>query len=231
MAGNLAELVLLAIASAFYPVLLGIDIIAFRAPHPARLLAAFLAGGLVTTVSIGFAAVTVLQGSSLFSGSDEGSTNHAVGITVGALALVACFVLVRGYSLPGRERKQPDDSPKGPGRTERMLERGAPLAFVAGIILNIVPGVFPLVAIKNVAELDLHLAGKFAILVCFNVILFALIEIPLAGFLLSPVRTTELTTRFSAWLSRNARRVGAIALGAVGAYLLLRGIIGALLYG
>jgi hypothetical protein len=228
MGGNLAELLLLAIASAFYPVLIGIDLIAFRASHPARLLAAFLAGGLLTTTAVGFSAVTVLQGTSLFSGSNENDTNHAVGITIGALALLACFVLARGYSLPRQKKKEPDAA-KGPGRTERMLARGAPLAFVAGIVLNIVPGVFPLVGIKNISELDLHLAAKLAILVCFNLILFALIEIPLAGFLISPVRTTELTTRFSEWLGRNARRVGAIALGVAGTYLLLRGLIGVLL--
>ena len=37
-----------------------------------------------------------------------------------------------------------------------MLERGAPLAFVAGIVLNVFPGVFPLIALKDIAELDVN---------------------------------------------------------------------------
>ncbi len=230
MAGTYAELFVLAAASALYPVLLAIDIIAFRTPHPARLLGAFLAGGLLTTVSVGLAVVYALEGTSFVSGSEEKDTNHVVGIVAGALALLACFVLARGYSLP-RRRKPSAKTPKGPNRTERLLERGAPLAFVAGIVLSIVPGVFPLVALKNIAELDLHVAGTFAILVVFNLIMFVLIEVPLVGLVVSPDRTAELTTRFNDWLVRNARRVGAIALGAAGAYLLIRGIVGALLFG
>jgi len=42
-----AELVPLAIASAFWPVLLVVVLVALRAPHPARLLASFLAAALL----------------------------------------------------------------------------------------------------------------------------------------------------------------------------------------
>ena len=69
---------------------------------------------------------------------------------------------------------------------ERMLDHGAPLAFVAGIVFNIVPGVVPLVALKDIADLDYSFAATVGLLLGFYVIMFAFIEIPLAGYVVAP---------------------------------------------
>ena len=58
---ELLELTLLAIASAFWPVLVVVDLVALRAPRPIPLLAWFLAGGLLTTISEGLAIVFLLE--------------------------------------------------------------------------------------------------------------------------------------------------------------------------
>ncbi len=225
----MAELLILAVASAVYPVLLAVDLVAFRARQPARLLASFLAGGLLATMTVGLAVVYAFQGTSLVSSSNKKTTDHVLGIAVGALALVASLAVARGYRPPRRRRAEPKSVPEGPGWMERMLDRGAALAFVAGIALDIVPGVFPIVALKNVAELDYGFAATFFTLLAFNLILFTLIEIPLVGYVAAPARTVELTGRLNVWLGRNARRLGAAALGVVGLYLLTRGIVGAAL--
>ena len=54
---ELLELALLAIASAFWPVLIAVDLIALRTPRPATVLGWFLAGGLLTTIGEGHAQV------------------------------------------------------------------------------------------------------------------------------------------------------------------------------
>ena len=153
------ELLVLAIASAFWPILLVVVIISLRASHPILLLVSFLAGGLLTTMAVGLVVIYALQGSSLTGGS-QSTFDPAVLIVAGALALLAAAVLWRRYGvLPEAPAEKPADA--DPGRLERMLDRGAPLAFAAGIVCNIIPGVFPLVALKDIAEMDIGFAETF----------------------------------------------------------------------
>ncbi len=182
----------------------------------------FLAGGLLTTMAVGLVVIYALQGSSLTGGSQT-TFDPAVQIVVGALALLAAAVLWRRYGvLPAAPAEKPAD--QGPGRLERMLDRGAPLAFAAGIICNIVPGVFPLVALKDIAEMDINFAQTFVVLLGFYLIMFAFIEVPLVSYLVAPAWTQQATRRFNAWLDRNTRRVGIGALAVVGLYLVVKGI-------
>ncbi len=216
------ELLVLAIASAFWPILLVVVIVSLRASHPILLLVSFLAGGLLTTMAVGLVVIYALQGSSLTGGS-QATFDPAVQIVAGALALLAATVLWRRYGvLP----EAPAEKPAGadPGRLERMLDRGAPLAFAAGIVCNIVPGVFPLVALKDIAEMDIGFAQTFVVLLGFYLIMFAFIEVPLVSFLVAPERTQQATQRFNTWLDRNTRRVGIGALAGVGVYLVVKGI-------
>ena len=50
---NWLEIVLLAVASMFWPTLITIVVLALRVPQPVRILAWFLLGGLLTTITIG----------------------------------------------------------------------------------------------------------------------------------------------------------------------------------
>jgi hypothetical protein len=217
------ELLLLAIASMFWPILLAVVIIALRASHPILLLVSFLAGGLLTTMTIGLVVIYALQGSSL-TGKSQSTFDPGVEIAAGALALLAAAVLWRRYgALPEEPTQKPATGE--PGKLERMLDRGAPLAFAAGIVCNLVPGVFPLVALKDIAEMDLSFAETFATLLGFYLIMFAFIEVPLVSYLVAPEWTGQMTQRFNTWLDRNTRRVGIGALGGVGVYLVVKGIV------
>jgi hypothetical protein len=215
-----ADLVVLAVASAFWPALLAVVIVSLRAPHPARLMASFLAGGLLTTVTVGLAIIHALRSSPATS-SSRNSFGPGVAIVGGALALLAAYVLAS--KKPAAQQEQ--QTPKPPGRVERMLDRGVPLAFVAGILLDIIPGVLPFVALQRIAEMDLTVAETFAITLGFYVIMFAFVEIPLVAYLVAPSRTALATARFNAWLDRNARRLAVWALTVAGIYLLASGIV------
>ena len=147
-------MLLLAVASAFWPVLLVVVLVSLRARRPVRLLVSFLVGGLLTTMTIGLVIIYALEGSSL-TGHSKQTFEPWVKVTAGSLALLAAVVLWRD----SRHRRS---SPTGraptrrPGRLERMLEHGAPLAFAAGIIFNLFPGVFPLVALADIARGTSH---------------------------------------------------------------------------
>ena len=184
-----AELLPLAIASAFWPSLLAVAVVSLRAAHPARLLGSFLAGGLLTTMSVGLIIIYALQGTTRTS-SSRASFDAAVYLTVGVLALISAYVLQRGYgSSPSTPKQdQPQADKDEPGRIERMLDRGTPLAFVAGIILCVFPGFFPLIALKDIAQLDYSVAGTVVVLFAFYLVMFTLIEVPLVGFLTAPAQ-------------------------------------------
>ena len=112
-----------------------------------------------------------------------------------------------------------------PGWTQRTLERGAPLAFFVGIVLNIIPGVLPLVALKDIAQLDYSVGATVALVVGFYLIMFLPAEVPLGAFMIAPDRTSTVVHRFNDWLRRNARQIGVYVLALAGIYLVVRGIV------
>jgi Sap, sulfolipid-1-addressing protein len=216
------ELVWLAILSAFWPTLVVVDALAFQTPKPERILLSFLAGGLISTISIGTLVVLQLQDTAVVT-SSKSTTDPALNITIGALALLAAYVLARVRDLPLHRRK-PAGKPKRSPFATRAIESGAPLAFVAGVLLNIVPGVFPIIALKNLAELDYSSAETVAVLVGFYVVTFAFVEIPIMSFVVAHEWTRARVDQFNRWLGANQRRVVIWALVIGGVYLIARGV-------
>jgi hypothetical protein len=222
---NWLEIVLLAFASMFWPTLITIVVLALRVPQPVRILAWFLFGGLLTTITIGLLLVFTLQDSSFVSGSSR-SANPTLNILGGVLALAGAFYLSR---RPAHHRAEPaDGEKKQSGLTQRAVERGGLVAFTAGIVLNIVPGAFPFVALKDIAQLDASNATKAVSVVVFYVIMFAFAEVPIVAYLFAPERTTARVNDFNDWLGRNTTRVAISVLVVVGIYLTVRGLIQAL---
>ena len=219
------ELLVLALASMFWPTLIVIVVLALRVSHPVKILFWFLVGGLLTTVSVGIAVVFALQGASFMSGSTP-TIDPVVYITTGLLSLLAAFVLLRHQGRSHEKSPAPAKDPKSkPPLTQRVVESGASVAFVSGIVLNIVPGTFPLVALKDIAQLDASNAAKVATIVVFYVIMFAFIEVPIVAYQFAPERTTASVNEFNAWLGRNGRRVAAYVLATVGLYLTIHGVV------
>jgi Sap, sulfolipid-1-addressing protein len=222
------ELVLLGILSAFWPTLVLVDVLAFQTPKPGRILIAFLAGGLISTVTIGSILVLRLQGSALLT-SDRSTTDPTLNFVVAGIVFLAAHVLNRlgDKPLPRLRRRKPRKErhePKGPSFAERAIDRGPSLAFVAGLLLNILPGVFPIIALKNLTELDYSAAETVTILFVFYLIVFSFIEIPIVSYVVAPDWTENHVSRFNTWLGQNTRRVIVWALVAGGVYLTLRGI-------
>jgi hypothetical protein len=212
-----AELLLLALAAACWPTLIVVVVVSLRSPAPARFMASFLAAGLLTTVTLGLVGIYALRQTTLIS-ANKSHFGPVVGIAAGVLALLgAAYVRFR------HSHEDPDVPRTGPTRVERMLSRGARMAFVAGVVLNIVPGPGPLVAMEQIAELGKSFLVTFAIVLGFYLIMFAIVEIPLIGYLVVPERTARATAGFNAWLDRNGYRIAVGALGVLGLYLVVRG--------
>ncbi len=100
------ELLLLAIAAAFYPALLAVVIIFLGRPRPKKLLLFFLAGALLASISIGLIAVFALDGAD-FGSSTKNSLGAGLYIGLGTLGLLrACTSCDRHRSRSSRRRSR-----------------------------------------------------------------------------------------------------------------------------
>jgi sulfite exporter TauE/SafE len=221
---NWLEIVLLAFASMFWPTLITIVVLALRVPRPVRILSWFVLGGLLTTITIGLVLVFALQDADFISGSSR-PVNPVLNITAGVLALAVAFYLARR----GRRHVEPAATEeKKSGLTQRAVERGGLVAFLAGVVLNIVPGAFPVVALKDIAQLDSGDATKVVSVIVFYVIMFSFAEVPIVAYLFAPERTTARVNEFNTWLRRNSTHIAVGVLAAVGIYLTVRGLVQAI---
>jgi hypothetical protein len=64
------------------------------------------------------------------------------------------------------------------------------------------------------------------VVIAFNVIMLMLLELPLLRFVFAPDWTPGAVPRAKAWVGRNGRKAALIALTAIGAALVIKGIIG-----
>jgi hypothetical protein len=209
-------------------------IIILTRPQPLRLLAAFLIGGMATSIVVGFVVLKVIDGTGIATGSTGKSVGPGIDIAVGVASLALAWVAATGRALPfaerraarkrKREEKKAQEDAKDPW-TKRILARDSLwLAFALGIVLDL-PSVWYLAALKDIAEANHGVGVEFAAILTFNLIMFALIEIPLVYYLLAPERAAAIVERGSAWAHRNARQIGAWVAGVIGAYLVISGIL------
>jgi hypothetical protein len=222
---NIADYLVLAVASALWPTLIAIVILALTRPNPARLLLFFVLGGLLTTIGMGLAIVFLVQGSQIVSGSRP-PADPILDLTVGLLALVVAFLAHRREGRPAPVPKKPESKPSdAPSWSARLLERGAFFALVLGIVINVMPGFFYLVALKDIAEGDYSSAEVVVLVIVFCLLMFALVELPLVGYLVAPAKTGERVDGFNAWLRTNKIRLVRIIATVIGVYLVVRGTI------
>ncbi len=223
----LVEIYVLACLAMFFPLLLIVVVLALNTSKPEPILAGFLAGGLLTTITVGSTIVFAFEGSSFVTGSRP-PADAWVDLVVGALALLAAFVLRRTNTKRKHNPPEPEaKKSKGPGWIERLVDRGAPLAFVAGILATIVPGPGPILAMKKIAELDYTTSETLAVVVTFYLIMFTFVEVPLVGFLVAPEWTKRNVTSFNAWLGKNLMRLATWALVVIGVFAIVRGLFAA----
>ena len=141
-------------------------------PSPKRLLSFFLAGALLVSVGIGLAAVTVLDAANL-SSSTQRTVHAAIDIPLGIVAVV----VGAHFLLTAPKPKQPKKD-SGPSLTQRVLSKDSSwLVFLLGIILDM-PGIWYLIALKDIGLADYGTAEKVLLVLGFNVVMFAFIEVP-----------------------------------------------------
>jgi MFS family permease len=220
------NVVVLAVGAAVSPTILAVVIVVLHRPQPRRLLAAYLVGGLLTSIAVGIAIVTSLSELDVVSGSSP-AADPIVNFTIGFLSLLVAYVLAsdRG-GLSERRREKKATKPQRDPWSERVLSRGtAPIAFAVGVALNL-PGAFYLVALKDIAQGQDGLGNQVVAIVIFNLIMFVLAEVPLLGYSFAPEATQTRVEQLNDWMARNARQIVIVVATVFGLYLVGRGIVG-----
>jgi hypothetical protein len=226
-----ANILLLALAAAFYPTLLAIVIVVLGRPRPARLLAAYLAGGMLVSVGIGLGVVFVLEGVGADEGGNSTTTAGAVAdIAVGALALCLAVAIHTGRDpRPARLKKkrgaEASAGPKKPTWAQRAIRHDSlKVAFGLGVLLDL-PSVWYLIALKDIVNGSYSAVAEVLLVLVFNLIMFVLIEVPLIAYLVAPEKAAGIVARFNAWIRSHGRRIMEGVAGLFGAYLVVKGVV------
>ncbi len=228
------SLLLLAFEAALYPTLLAAVVILLSLERPARLIAAYLAGGMVISIGLGLAIVFALDGSTLVQ-SNTSLLSWTADLAIGGLAVLVAVALAthaddrmrarrrRSRRRRGRPEPEPEITKAEPW-SQRILARGSvPIVFVAALFVN-VPGAAYLIALKDIAAAHSSTETVVAQILLFNVIMFLLAEIPLAGLLIAPERTAGFVDQMNTWLRDHSRQLAIVICITMGGYLIARGL-------
>lgn len=232
----MAEIVLLAVASAVFPTLLACVAIIISRPEPRWLLVAFYAGGLIASLVSGFILLSLFNGGDSALGSTSTTPHPGVSITGGVLALVFAWLMAtaRGRAIlkrlrSGRERRHPkrEHKPKHESVTtwaEQHLDHASMrVAFVIGAAIDL-PGPFYILALGEISRGHYTRTEQVALVLLFNAIMFILIEAPLVGYVVNPKATQLRVGELSRWLNANGLRITGGLVGLFGVGLLVEGI-------
>jgi uncharacterized membrane protein YidH (DUF202 family) len=208
------------------PTLVAVTTLMLLLPDPKKLMAGYLLGAYLTSITIGIVIVLAAEHSGIVKAGKR-SINPGVDLALGAILVILGVVLRSGRDRRVRERRaehKRDKPPKTP-RWQKVLSRGDPrIAFAVGIVLNL-PGASYLAALTGIAKLNTSNFVAVLLVVMVNVIMLALLEIPLLCFIVAPESTPTVIERGKGAVSRHGRRFvtrGALILGTL---LLVRGII------
>lgn len=226
----MGEVVLLSFTAALNPTLVAATTVMLLLPHPTRLMLGYYLGALMTSITLGLVIVFSLSNSST-TNTTENTVSPVVDIAIGLLLLVIAGVLATGRDEPVRERraKRKEAKPdKGPPRWQRELSKGsARTTFIVGALLTL-PGASYLAGLHQIHELHYSTAATVAVVVGFNLVMLLLLEAPMIAFVVAPDWTPDAIDRAKAWIGRHARKFATYGLAAVGAALVIKGIVGLL---
>jgi hypothetical protein len=224
----MSQVILLSLTASLNPTLVAATTVMLLLDKPAKLMLGYLLGAYMTSITLGLVIVFSLSNSSS-TNTTENTLSPAVDIGLGALALAVSFVLYTGGHERIRERRRerkaskPD---KGPPRWQRELSKGSPrTTFVVGALLTL-PGASYLAGLDQIHKLKYSTATTVLLVIGFNLVMLWLLEIPLASFQVAPEWTPRAIERAKLWVSRHAHIFAVRGFAALGALLIIKGIIG-----
>jgi hypothetical protein len=220
----MGQVFVIAVVSAFDAGLLTAAVVMLGRPQPARQLGAYLIGGLGFSIIFGLLIVLALHGSNLRLGR---STQGIIEVAAGALLLAVAGAEWAGRKVqwhPRRTRKRDADRSGRQSLHDRALGHDSLwVAWAAGALYS-APGAYYLAGLALLAKQNLSAITNVLVILGFNLIQFALIELPLIGLVVAPDRARALTEKLNDWMTAHRRIVIVCLAGVIGGYLLISGV-------
>lgn len=226
----MSDVILLSLTASLNPTLVAATTVMLLLDRPVRLMAGYLAGAYITSITLGMIIVFSLSDSSA-ANTTENTLSPSVDIGLGAVCLAISFVFYTGRVERMRERRAERKAAKGPAepaRWQRELSKGSPrVTFLVGAALTL-PGASYLAGLASIHKLHYSTAETVLLVIGFNLVMMWLLEVPLVSFIIAPDKTPELIARAKAWVSRHAHAFAVRGFAAVGVLLIIKGLIGLL---
>lgn len=216
-------LLLMAVAASLEPLRIGMTVVMINRPRPGPQLLAFLVGGFSMGTAVGVIVLFVLRPA-------LGSANVTlprVQIVVGAIVLTNAILVATGV-WGGRRGDRPPGRLWGAlaARARQLLDgRSLWTAGVAGVGIAL-PSVDYVAALALIVATGAAAATQLSALMLFNLVAFALVEIPLLCYLVAPDATRGMLGALYDRLRSQGRRGASVLLGGVGCVLLGVGFAG-----
>jgi hypothetical protein len=225
-----SRVVLFAFTAAFNPTLVAATTVMLLLEKPMRLMLGYLAGAMMTSLTLGMVIVFALPDSSA-TNTTENTISPAVDIALGGLFLLVAFAVASGRTASISERRKEKKAAKpdkGPPRWQRELSRGSPwVTFAVGALLTL-PGASYLAGLSEIHKHHLSTAETVLAVIGFNLIMMLILEIPILCYALAPGWTPGAIERGKAWVGRHAHVVAVRGFSVIGGLLVAKGIVGLL---
>jgi hypothetical protein len=199
-----------------------------------RLLTAYVIGSFLTSVLVGIVVVVLLTATSIVAPSHR-AAYPVFDLTIGVLILVSAAylrsersALLRQRVTERRAQRKARKTAAGgekPSRSAQILSRGSVgLVAALGVAMHL-PGLLYLAGLGYIAHADVNTARTVLLIVLFNVVMLAPLELPLIGYLVAPQQTERAVQGVNSLIHAH-RTEGALLLSAIaGGYLVVSGIV------
>jgi Sap, sulfolipid-1-addressing protein len=243
---------LMGVGMAIDPVRLGLAVVMLSRRRPMLNLFAFWVGGMVAGVGLGLAVLVLMRDVAMvamhYAASTVNDVRSAVAILAGGRLQIAIGMLILLFAarqvIRSRARVGQAAVPVGAGgmspvmleerptspfarlgaRTQEMLDCDVVWpAFVVGVASS-APPIETVVAFTVIMASGAAIGTQFSAFVVFTLMVLAVIEIPLVGYLAMPQRTEELMLRFQNWVRTYRQQISRTIFVGVGIIFLIQGM-------
>jgi hypothetical protein len=226
----MGAILVFAVTAAFNPRLLAAITAMLQLPQPRRVLFWYLCGAMFTSFLVGVIVVFVLSGSVKSINITDHIFNPAINVVLGFAILTVLYIVVRGrnerlqaYLERRRIAKSAEDKPV-PKWQQILAQSSAGTAFILGALLTL-PGASYLAGLVSIAHKHFGWAEALIVILIFDLIMLALLELSLVGSILAPEHTTGAVERVNAVARRHGARVGIILGFLLGSALAVTGVV------
>jgi Sap, sulfolipid-1-addressing protein len=221
-----SQIFVLSLTAAFNPTLLTATTVMLLLPNPKRLLLGYLLGAYMTSIALGLAIVFALQDSGAFD-TAKNTLSPAADVVLGLILLVVAFILSSGRHQRRSERRKEKKANKQEQtpRWRQFLSKGRSRdTFVVGALLTL-PGASYLAGLSEISNQDLSTPATVLCVIAFNLVMLAILEIPLLSYTFAPDWTPNAMQRVKEVLTRHGERILFIGVLVMGVALVGRGAV------